>query len=65
MGDKSVFLNGGNGAKFSREFVESLSKIFFDDWYIMEEQKMLNPGSDEEKKYIEYLVKKYLSGLSS
>jgi len=31
MGDKSVILNEGNESKFSRKFVESLSKIFFEN----------------------------------
>jgi len=31
MQNKSIFLNVGDEAKFSKEFVESLSKIFFDE----------------------------------
>jgi len=26
------------------------------------DEKIMNPGSDEEKKYIEYLVRKFLLG---
>ncbi len=31
MQNKSIFLKVGGEVKFSKEFVESLSKIFFDE----------------------------------
>ena len=64
MGDKAVFLNGGNESKFSRKFVESLSKIFFEDWYILEEKNDVS-WFWRRKEIYWIFGKKNLSGLSS